>query len=93
MGGRSNLDGGTLNLDGGTRPPVPLQFKYCLPACYCSDRICITWGPWYFGDFRNIFLPNIGEDQINVLSSERKALGTVPYGKSSPGYCIMFKKG
>ena len=34
----------------------------------------------------------VGEDQINVLSSERKALGTVPYGKSDPGYCIMFKK-
>ena len=26
----SNLDGGTLNLNGETRPPSPLQFKYCL---------------------------------------------------------------
>ena len=50
----------------------------------------IAWGPWSFGDFRNIFLPNIGEDQINVLSSGRKAPGTAPYGKSDPGYCIMF---
>ena len=27
-------------------------------------RIYIALGPWHFGDFRNIFLPNIGEDQI-----------------------------
>ena len=26
-------------------------------------RICIALGPWHFGDFRNIFLPNIGENQ------------------------------
>ena len=26
-------------------------------------RIYIALGPWHFGDFRNIFLPNIGEDQ------------------------------
>ena len=26
-------------------------------------RIYFTLGPWHFGDFRNIFLPNIGEDQ------------------------------
>ena len=26
-------------------------------------RIYIALGPWRFGDFRNIFLPNIGEDQ------------------------------
>ena len=23
----------------------------------------IVWGPWHFGDFRNIFQPNVGEDQ------------------------------
>ena len=28
-----------------------------------SDRIYIALGPWRFGDFLNIFLPNIGEDQ------------------------------
>ena len=28
-----------------------------------------------------------------VLPSERDAPGTVPYGKSSPGYCIAFIKG
>ena len=26
-------------------------------------RIYFAPGPWHFGDFRNIFLPNIGEDQ------------------------------
>ena len=28
-----------------------------------SGRIYFALGPWRFGDFRNIFLPNIGEDQ------------------------------
>ena len=28
-------------------------------------RIYFALGPWHFGDFRNIFLPNIGEDQKN----------------------------
>ena len=28
-----------------------------------SARIYIALGTWRFGDFRNIFLPNIGEDQ------------------------------
>ena len=26
-------------------------------------RIYFALGPWHFGDFCNIFLPNIGEDQ------------------------------
>ena len=26
-------------------------------------QIYIALGPWHFGDFRNIFLPNIGKDQ------------------------------
>ena len=26
-------------------------------------RIYFVLGPWHFGNFRNIFLPNIGEDQ------------------------------
>ena len=26
-------------------------------------RIYFALGPWHFEDFRNIFLPNIGEDQ------------------------------
>ena len=28
-----------------------------------SGRIYFALGPWHFGDFRNIFLPNIGEEQ------------------------------
>ena len=52
----------------------------------------IVWSPWYFGDFCNIFLPNRGEDQINVSPSELRAPGTVPYGKSAHGCCIMFIK-
>ena len=27
------------------------------------SRIYIVLDPWHFGDFCNIFLPNIGEDQ------------------------------
>ena len=29
-----------------------------------ASRIYFALGPWYFRDFRNIFLPNIGEEQI-----------------------------
>ena len=28
-------------------------------------------GPWHFGDFRSIFLGNIGEDQKNLTISAR----------------------
>ena len=28
-----------------------------------AGRIYFPLGLWHFGDFRNIFLPNIGEDQ------------------------------
>ena len=49
--------------------------------------IYIARDPWYFGDFRNIFLPNIGEDQKKSYH-----LSTGPYGKSGAGYCIMFIK-
>ena len=34
-------------------------------------RIYIALGPWHFGDFCNIFLPNIGEDQTNLTISAR----------------------
>ena len=34
-------------------------------------RIYIALGPWHFGDFRNIFLPNIVEDQNNLTISDR----------------------
>ena len=38
-----------------------------------TGRICIALGPWYFGDFRNIFLPNVGEDP-KKSRFERRAL-------------------
>ena len=28
-----------------------------------AGRIYFALGPWHFGDFRNIFLPNTGEEQ------------------------------
>ena len=52
----------------------------------------IAHGPWHFGDFRNILIPNIGEDQEKVSPSERGAPGYVPYGKSGPCYCVTFIK-
>ena len=48
--------------------------------------------PWQFGGFCDIFLPNIGKVQKKVLPSEHEVLGTLPYGKSGLGYCIMFTK-
>ena len=44
------------------------------------DLYCV--GPWYCEDFGNIFLPNIGEGETNVLRSERRAPDNLPYGKS-----------
>ena len=51
-------------------------------------RIYIALGLWYFGDFRNIFLPNIGEDQKKSYDFSAVPLaGTAPYyGKSGPHY-------
>ena len=37
-------------------------------------RIYIARCPWYFGDFRYVFQPSLGEDQKKVLPSERGAL-------------------
>ena len=41
-------------------------------------RIYIALGPWHFGDFRKIFLPNIGEDKKKILSIWARGPGTVP---------------
>ena len=35
--------------------------------------IYIALGPWHYGDFRKIFLPNIGENKKKVTPSEREA--------------------
>ena len=42
------------------------------------DLHCAEGGGWYFGDYRNVFLPNMGEDQKKDLQSERGAPGIVP---------------
>ena len=49
-------------------------------------RIYIALGPWHFGDFCNIFLPNIGEDQKKSydFSSGPLAGTTSYYSKSGP---------
>ena len=54
--------------------------------------IYIALGPWYFGYYLNVFLPNTGEDQKKVLPSKRGAPRTAPYGKSGPDRCITFIK-
>ena len=54
-------------------------------------RIYIARGSWYFGDFRYLFLPNIGEDQ-KCRTIWARGPSAVPYGKSSPGYRITFIK-
>ena len=49
--------------------------------------IYIALGPVHFGDFRNIFLPNTGEDQKKAYDLSAGPLaGTASYyGKSGPG--------
>ena len=52
-------------------------------------QIYIARSVWHFGDFCNIFPPSTGEDQKKSYHL-RIGLGTVPYNKSSSGYCITF---
>ena len=49
-------------------------------------RIYIALGPWHCGDFRNIFLPNIGEDQKKLCDFSSGLLAGIAsyYGKSGP---------
>ena len=49
-------------------------------------RIYIALGPWHFGNFRYIFLPNTGEDQKKLYDFSVGPLsGTASYyGKSGP---------
>ena len=51
-----------------------------------QGRIYIALGPWHFGDFCNIFLPNIGEDQKESYDFRSGPLaGTASYhGKYDP---------
>ena len=50
-------------------------------------RIYIVRSHWLLGDFCNIFLPNISEDQKKSYH-----LSAVPYGKYGAGYGITFIK-
>ena len=51
------------------------------------SRIYIALGPWHFGNYRNIFLPNTNEDQKKSydLNAGPQAGTALYYGKSSPG--------
>ena len=44
-----------------------------------QGRVYIAMGPWYFGNYRNIFPPNIGEEQKKFLPSKRGSPGSVAY--------------
>ena len=44
-------------------------------------RIYITLGPWHFGDFRNIFLPNVDEDH-----KKSQDLSAGPLADTAPYY-------
>ena len=48
-------------------------YGYAYKPCYSRAGFALS-GPLVFGDFRNIFLPIIDEDQQKVLPSERGPL-------------------
>ena len=51
-----------------------------LPTVLLPGRIYIALGPWHSGDFRNIFLPNVGKDQKKSYDfSVGPLAGTAPY--------------
>ena len=52
-------------------------------------RIYIARGPWHLGDFCDIFLPNVNEDQKKSCHLSAGP-GAVPYGKYEAGYSITF---
>ena len=52
-----------------------------------AGRIYIALSLWHFGDFRNIFLLNISEDQKKFYDLSEGPLAGIAsfYGKSGPG--------
>ena len=48
-------------------------------------RIYIALGPWHFGDFRSIFLGNIGDDQKNLTILARGPLLVLRHIMVNPG--------
>ena len=73
------------NIAKGQKKVLPSEHAGALARSTCAS-------PWQFGDFCDILLPNIAKGQKKVSPSEHGALGTLPYGKSCPGYCITFIK-
>ena len=63
---------------------TPANHVISWPDLHCA-------GPWYVVDYRNIFLPNTGEDQKKPYI-QAWGPGTVLYGKSRSGYWITFMK-
>ena len=55
-------------MGGSSPPPPPPWLRYWLRqlAMLLPGRIYIALDPWHFGDFRSIFLGNLGEDQKNL---------------------------
>ena len=56
-----------------------------------ASRIYFARWLWHLGDFYNIFLPNISEDQTSPIIGGRTP-GTVQYGKYGASYCITSTK-
>ena len=63
-----------------------------------AGRIYIALGPWHFGSFRNIFLPNVGEDCGGPPSSLSREGPQFPSSLQdyssiacSPIYCMLPK--
>ena len=48
-------------------------------------------GPWHFKDFRNIFLPNIGEDQKKSHHFSAKPLLVLCYIMVNPAVVIALR--
>ena len=55
------------------------------PDLHCASS-------WHFGDFCDIFLPNISEGQKKSYHLSTGPRHSAIYGKSGPGYCISFIK-
>ena len=57
-----------------------------------GSTILYCLSSWQFRDFCDVFLPNIGKGQKEVLPSKHGAPAILPYGESGPDYCITFIK-
>ena len=72
---------------GGAGPPgPPLATPMRLLTMLLPGWIYIALDPWHFGDFRNVFPPNIVEDQKKSYDFRSGPLASTAsyYGKSGP---------